>query len=218
MSFFELPPPPPKPPEDHVQPVWLGPPDNLLGVPFPLSVSLARTPSVALQLHTGLAYPSGIEFSLQLLQRERPRDRFGGGPIHAWHMSRGETELGPDVLRFGIELSDGRKATVFDAHPFSKPDEAPAGPVLLQRGGGGGDRRFDVRFWLWPLPPPGELTFVAEWPSEGVELTRRPVDTAPILEAAARVEELWPGGTPSSGSGMWTRHVMTARREPDPPE
>jgi hypothetical protein len=210
VSFFELPPPPPAPPEEHVQPVWIGPPDNVLGSPFRLSLVLARNDSVALQVHTGLAYPSGIEFSLHLLQRERTRDRLGGGPIHAWHMSRHDRELGPDVLRFGVELADGRKATVFDPHPYGT-DDVPAGPVLMQRGGGGGDRRFDMRFWLWPLPPPGPLAFVVEWPAEAIELTRHEIDTTDLLEAAARAEELWPGGSPSSGGG-WSQVASFSRR------
>jgi hypothetical protein len=208
MSFFE-PPPPPTPPEEHAQPVWMGPPDNVLGAPFPLSILLARTHSVAVQVHTGLAYPSGIEFSLQVIQRERTRDRLGG-PIHAWHMSRHGGELEPDVLRFGIELADGRKATVFDPHPFAG-DDVPAGPVLMQRGGGGGDRRYDMRFWLWPLPPAGPLAFVVEWPAEEVELTRREVDAAELIEAATRAEELWPDGGSSGGAG-WTQLTRMSRR------
>ena len=200
MSFFELPPPPPEPPEEQAQPVWIGPPDNLLGVPFTLSVVLARTPSVALHAHTGLAYPAGIEFSLQLLQRERPRDHFAG-PIHAWHMSRHGRELGPEVLRFGVELADGRKATVFDPHPFiGEGEDVPIGPVLMQRGGGGGGRRYDMRFWLWPLPPPGPLAFVIEWPAQAhrPDAARRSTPL-PILEAATRAEELWPDGAAVSG-------------------
>jgi hypothetical protein len=156
-----------------------------------------------------MAYPSGIEFSLQLLQRERPRDR-AGGPIHAWHLSRRGGELEPDVLRFGIELADGRKATVFDPHPFGTGDE-PGGPVLVQRGGGGGDRRYDMRFWLWPLPPPGALAFVVEWPAEGIELTRHTIDAAELREAATRTEPLWPGGAPSGGAG-WSQSQIMSRR------
>lgn len=211
MSFFELPPPPP-PPEEHAQPVWVGPPDNVLGVPFALSVVLARTDAVALQLHSGLAYPSGIEFSLLLLQRERNRGHFRD-PFHAWHV---EQELGPELLRFGVELADGRKATVFDRRPFPADGE-PAGPLLRPRGGGGGDRRYDMRFWLWPLPPPGPLAFVAEWPAFGVELTRREVDTAPLLEAAGRAEELWPEGGASAGSGSSSQFVLTRRGTPSEP-
>jgi hypothetical protein len=212
VSFFELPPPPPEPPDEHVQPAWIGPPDNVLGAAFPLVVPLARTADVALQVHTGLAYPSGIEFSLQLVQREWPRDRFRGGPIHDWHRGRREGGLEADVLRFGIELADGRKATVFDPHPFSDDGE-PVGPVLTQRGGGGGERRYDVRFWLWPLPPPAQLSFVVEWPGQGIELTKHAIDTSELLEAAARAEELWPGGPSASGGGsIWTRQVAVARK------
>jgi hypothetical protein len=81
----------------------------------------------------------------------------------------------------------------------------------MQRGGGGGDRRFDMRFWLWPLPPPGPLAFVVEWPAEGVELTRRAIDVAELLEAATRAEELWPGGSPSGGGG-WSQLSSFSRR------
>ncbi len=211
MSFFELPPPPPEEPQSWVAPSWLGPPDNVFGVPFPLALLLARTESAALQVHTGMAYPSGIEFTLQLAQRERTRGRGRGlDPIHSWHMPQQEGEgLAPEVLRFGVALADGRKATVFDQRPRSFDDDAEPDIVLMQRGGGGGDRRYDMRFWLWPLPPPGPLAFVVEWPAQGIPLTRHEVDTAPMLDAAARAEPLWPDGSPSGGG--WTRQVAVSR-------
>jgi hypothetical protein len=44
---------------------------------------------------------------------------------------------------------------------------------------------------VWPLPPPGTVGLLCEWPSEGIELSRIDVDGAAILEAAARVETIW---------------------------
>ncbi|HVU76667.1 MAG TPA: hypothetical protein VHC67_03730 [Gaiellaceae bacterium] len=87
---------------------------------------------------------------------------------------------------------------MFDRVRHRPPDEAPE-LSLVQRGGGGGTRRWDVRFWVWPLPPEGPFTFVVEWPSQGVELTRHEIDAAPILEAAGRAYELWPGDPPPGG-------------------
>ena len=217
MSFFELPAPPPEPPEERAQPVWLGPPDNVFGASFPLHLVLARTEAVALQVHTGMAYPTGIEFSLQLLQRERSRGH-ERDPIHTWHMIRRDgAALAPEVLRFGIAFADGRKATVFDERHFGREDGLPPA-VLMQRGGSGGDRRYDVRFWLWPLPPAGPLAFVVEWPAQGIELARHEVDTAPLSEAAGHAKELWPEGRPSTGTGNWRSHVMTARSTANPSE
>ncbi len=50
--------------------------------------------------------------------------------------------------------------------------------------------------WLWPLPPPGPLTFVCAWPAEGVEETHAQIDGAEILAASARAVELWPDDRP----------------------
>lgn len=57
---------------------------------------------------------------------------------------------------------------------------------------GGEDLGWQGDFWLWPLPPPGPLAFVVEWPSENIELTRHKVDVALLLDAAAQSEVLWP--------------------------
>ena len=74
------------------------------------------------------------------------------------------------------------------------PEERPQGPVLMPRGGGGGGRRWDVSFWLWPLPKDEPFALVLEWPARGIELTRYEIAVAPIAAAAARCEELWPDG------------------------
>lgn len=195
MSFFELPPPPPEP-EQHQQPEWIGPAENLLGAPFPLAEVLATTERVGIQVYAGLAYPNGFEFSLQLSWREERR-RHGNDPIHAWHEVRGG-EIPAEVLRFGIEDARGERATVFGRRPW-EPGESPTGPVLMQRGGGGGMHRWDMRFWCWPLPPDGPFAFVVEWPSESIALTRVEIDARPVREAAARAVELWPGGDAGGG-------------------
>ena len=78
----------------------------------------------------------------------------------------------------------------------------------MPRGGGGGGRRWDVSFWLWPLPRKDPFALVVEWPGRGVDLARIEVPVQPLVEAAARAEELWPGG----GGGSWTS-IAVARRE-----
>lgn len=188
MSFFE-PPPPPEPPEwrRSETPEWFGPPDNLLPGSFALERVLARTDQVALYVHGGRAYPTGIQFTLGVRLRVQ-RDRRRHDPMMAWH----EASLEDDVLRFGIAFPDGRKATVFDRRPMPGTDAPAPDAVLLGRGGGGGGTSWEHHFWAWPLPPAGPFAFVIEWPEMGIELTRVETDSEPMREAAARTIELWP--------------------------
>ena len=65
-------------------------------------------------------------------------------------------------------------------------------PVLSSHGSQGNQRAWNAQFWLWPLPPPGPLVFVTEWPIAGIDLTRVEVDADLILEASLEAQELWP--------------------------
>jgi hypothetical protein len=59
------------------------------------------------------------------------------------------------------------------------------------RGGGGTDSEQRFRFWLWPLPPAGELKMVALWPDAGITETMTVIDGSSILRVAAEAEALW---------------------------
>jgi hypothetical protein len=115
-----------------------------------------------------------------------------------------------EMLRFGVEFSDGRKATNTSGHPaFMDRDGEPAGPILMPGSGGGGRGSWRLSLWIWPLPPRGPLAFVCEWPEAEVPLTRREVDAEIVLEAAQRSQRLFaerePGHAPSRGVG-WTSY------------
>lgn len=200
MSFFEPPPPPPEPPERHHRPVWLGPPENELGIAVPVRELLVRTDDLAIALLGVVAYSSGLELEVELRRRHEPEQP---DPLHLQmhaRQSRGG-EIAPELLRFGVQFADGRKATNLGGFPRPH-DEEPKEPLLMDRGGGGGGRRWSFRYWLWPLPPRGTLTVVVEWPAAGVELTRVELDAAPMLDAAESVDALWPDEpTP----GPWVR-------------
>jgi hypothetical protein len=204
VSFFE--PPPPPEPQEHRQPEWLGPPENVLPASVPLALELARTDNVAIAVHGGLAYPNGFAFRLALLRRTPPESEFGN-PFHHWHRARGE--LTDEMLRFGLQFPDGSKATVFGQQRALGAKDGPSGPVLMQRGGGGGGRSWDFGFWVWPLPPDGPLAFVVEWPSEGIELTRAEIDGAVVRAASEHAETLWPDddGPSSSGGTIFARQI-----------
>lgn len=143
-----------------------------------------------------------------LLRRKADDSPYGGNPFHPWHRVRGE--LADDMLRFGVQFSDGSKATVFGGHPRFDVGDPPTGPVLMQRGGGGGGRSWDFGFWVWPLPPPGPLAFVVEWPSERIELSRAEIDASVVRMAAQHAEMLWPeddDGPSSSGGVAFVRQI-----------
>jgi hypothetical protein len=43
-----------------------------------------------------------------------------------------------------------------------------------------------------PIPPPGQLAFVCEWPALQIPLTRATLDAEVIRDAARRAVVLWP--------------------------
>jgi hypothetical protein len=195
-DFFEpLPPLPPEPPVQR-QPNWIAPRENEVGVAVPLQFVLARTADLALVVQGGVAYSDGLEFRLALSRRTPPPSFFD--PLGRHH---GRT--GDEVLRFGVEFSDGSKARTLAAGPLR---DGAAGPCLTPRGGSGGGRTWHTDFWLWPLPPPGPLVFACEWPAEGLPLTRHEVDASAIIDAAACVETLWPDEGGDMGGGAWTTY------------
>src|SRR5262249_19142822 len=155
-------------------------------VMLPLEVTLARTDDLALVIQAAEVFPNGVQLTARLLLREDVRH-----PV--WHPFMVEDPLSGEVLRLGAEYADGSTATILERPCLGGgPDERPPGPVLMPRGGGGGGRRWDVSFWLWPLPAADPFALVVEWPARGIALTRVALEAEPLREAAARAEELWP--------------------------
>ncbi len=109
MPFFEpLPPLAPQPPEPP-QPPWIGPAENVLGAAVDLSLVIARTEDVGVGLSSVVAEPNGVSFVLDF------RRRFGAFPGTEWGKPfppayPGESRDEKD-FRFGVQFSDGRKAT-----------------------------------------------------------------------------------------------------------
>jgi hypothetical protein len=185
---------------------------------LPLRLVLARTDDVAVAVVGGTAYSTGVE--LRLAVRRQPKkyselddddmDAFFEGDSfeppfgHPHRRMRRGSELSPEILRFGVQFSDGRKVTTvggvfpWDYGADEDDEKEPPEPVLMPGRGGGGNGNWEFEFWLWPMPPPGPLVFVVEWPAKNIELTRHEVDAALFREAAAKSEVLWPdaGGAP----------------------
>jgi hypothetical protein len=208
MDFF--PPDPPDPTDDeeqeHRQPVWMGPPDDVLPGVVPVEVVLGRSDSTVVALTGMRAFPTGVQMNLAVrvrgpvARRDLHSEVFDGPYNHGmdaqWQAGR---------LKWGFELADGRRVTNVDPwpqppdHDHSHPHDAddwlrwePDHPVLQGGGGGGGNRSVDRDYWLWPLPPAGRLRVVCQWPDQDIELTVQDLDAEPLLAAAHRASPLWP--------------------------
>ena len=206
MTFFE--PPPLPPPIEHApQPRWLGPPENVLGSAVPLGLILGRSEEALVAVPVATAYPEGFEFELDVRVRGKRKHEFLRGPAPWMHEFRRQgTGLPDDLLRYGLEFADGSKVTSLGRFPAF--EAAPSPPVLVPRGGGGGDGRWQQNNWVWPLPPEGPLVFVCEWPGVGIALSRVQIDAARLHEASARTEILWETDDSEGGFGGSTGQVM----------
>jgi hypothetical protein len=199
MSTFFEPPPPPREEPAYVPSPWHGPPEDVLGAPAGGPFLVARTNALALAVWGLAAFPTGLAFSLAMVSRAG--DDAGIDPdfdvdmaFHRyWRRLRrdGEQELPDEMLRFGVEFDDGRKATNVRTGWELEEGEEPLGPVLTQRGGGGGGRSYRQGWWLWPLPPGERLAFVVEWPAKGISLTRQEIDAGEIRRATEQARPIW---------------------------
>lgn len=219
LGFFEPPPPPPPPPAPYQRPKWMRP-DNILGVPVPINLLLARSPKAAVSVQHITAFPTGFEF------RVVARCRIEGelwDPMHGLAGFRGRPgvrggEMSDEILRFGIQFADGSKATSLGPPIIGPRDQAQKGPILQHGGGASGGPVAEMTFWVWPLPPAGPLVFVCEWPKYRIALTRKEIDAGLIRDAAKLAIELWPvqepqAGGPHGGSGY---AISAVRQSPKP--
>lgn len=178
MGFFDAPRPPPPQPPQPPRPEWMGPPEGWIGGFVPMRAVLARTGEVAVILGAMEAFPTGVRLELLVLSRQ---------PSHASRYLMDEQQ----GVRFGVAFPDGSKWQ--GGRPWSR---TPAPPMLMSQGGGGGDHEWQQQYWLWPLPPPGPVTFAVAWPEQGIPEATTQIDGAVFRAAAAEAIQLWQPLTP----------------------
>jgi hypothetical protein len=190
-EFFEPPPPLEEPERLERSPPWRHAPSGTLPGVVALQLVLARTAQVVVCVTRLSAYTTGFELDLVTIAG---RESHQLDPLLFGGRSRGpQTGAGipPEKLRFGVEFADGTKATN-TSRRWGLHDDPPPGPVLNPgsgSGSGGGNCRQSM--WVWPLPPPGRLAFVCEWPAAGISLTRHEIDAQIILDAATHAQQLF---------------------------
>jgi hypothetical protein len=184
---------------------------------------LVRTQRAAVAVTKLGAYPDGFDFEVLVLVNEGEDELDPNVIGHPYRPGRGNRDAAREMLRFGIEFADGSRVTNIpgsSGHRFRDHDEPPPGPVMQQNGGGGGSGEWRQRFWVWPLPPAGPLAFACEWPAAGIELTRVEVDAQPLIDAAARSQQIFErtddrGHSFSSSTVRLVREQSSAASETD---
>jgi hypothetical protein len=187
VSFFDeehLPKSAPTP-RRGARPPWAGPPGNVLPAPFGGRLLVGKSEQAVVAVFGAQACATG--FGVEILAKWRKTGR----PEPVRHGLYFDSRRGPDALRFQIRFPDGRvaKAANREQNP-SDPD--PGFPRLSPQHGAGSNGEWVERMWVWPLPPPGPMTFVCSWPVLGIPEIRAIVDAGEILTAAAGATVLWP--------------------------
>ena len=151
-----------------------------------LELLLARTQRLAVCLPELLVYPIGVAIRVLLVGREALSPEIASSP-GAW--------------RFGVQFSDGRKATSYGLGITAAGAGAAGGnttnrelsaPILRSPGLSGGGTRWQVGYWLSPLPTARDVTFACEWPDLALDLATATLDGARMHDAARRARDLWP--------------------------
>jgi hypothetical protein len=159
----------------------------------PLEYVLAKTEKAAVCLTRIAAYPTGFSFDIATLTDPEHDDL---DPLLFDQPRRRRTgvEIPPELLRFGLQFSDGSKVTNLGGPSFGRHD--PQGPTMFGRGGGGGGGAWHQSHWIWPLPPPGPMLVVCEWPAADIAQTQTEIDAQLVLDAAARAQVIFSEGDP----------------------
>ena len=178
---------------------------------MPLELPVARTDKAAVVVRSIVAYPTGMEFSLAT----RLREARGGHLMHPFGYGPSDSGSADRLLRFGVQFSDGSKATTVGHMPMPMPMDREPSIYLGQHGGSGRAHGWDFTFWLWPLPPPGRLIFVAAWPAEGIPETRVEIDADAIRDAASQAEVLWDDDPTERGGVIEFTQMLIAGADAD---
>jgi hypothetical protein len=139
-----------------------------------------------------LAYRNGFEFFFTRLVRP---DRRVPRPPNPSGFLRTE-----EPFKLGVEFAGGRPTFPGD-HIEPRYDDEPSQPFLFPGGRSVRGYRQDARWWVWPLPPPGQLKFIC---SLGETTTEASMDAQLILDASQQSIQVWSGPSAKTRlSGRW---------------
>ena len=158
----------------HYVPPWLQTPRGATPGVLALELLLARTEKVAVAIPRLYGYLEGFEIELHVVSGADGREldtRLDRASQAGRLQPDAHGRLPAEMLRLAVQFADGSSVT--NVTPLARdPTRKPDSPVMHAQGGGGGAGNWRQRLWVWPLPPPGRLTFICEWPALGIPLAR----------------------------------------------
>jgi hypothetical protein len=163
----------------------MGAPTGWIGGWVPWHLELLRSRDCLAVLTDVEAFPTGVSFSLVFRIRPGVNRELGPGPQRPLMMGFHSSD-GP---RFGIGLADGQKVVL--GRLSNLDGDEPRSPHLISSGGGGNRDEWRMKTWLWPLPPPGLMTFVMSWPKLEIPEAAASKDSNELIEAAAYAKQIW---------------------------
>ena len=188
--------------DDYSTPEWWAAPEDWVAGVVPAELVLARNDDAAVYVTRIAAYPQGFEFDAVLATRKPMRARESFLDL-IYDPDRPEGEIPPELLRLGVAFSDGRRAssfgemvggtsTVLAAAGEDEDQPDPERDIIMEAGGGSGGMRHSTQsYWVWPLPAPGALTFVCEWPAFEIGEATAEIDAERVREASRRARSVW---------------------------
>ncbi|MGH2850156.1 MAG: hypothetical protein ACRDLP_06020 [Solirubrobacteraceae bacterium] len=139
-----------------------------------MDLVIGRTPFAAVVVSGFRCYPSGFEFSVASWRRGTPQPR--------------------GFVNVSLRYPNGT-TTSMDEELASRVDPAADGGLHLacqstSSGAGDDTWKAEWRYWASPLPGPGELLFICDWPAAGIDHHVVRHSTRPLLDAARRAQTL----------------------------
>ncbi|MFY1633419.1 hypothetical protein ACN27F_09090 [Solwaraspora sp. WMMB335] len=175
-------------------------PSAVLGQVVAGQLLLARSDRAAVILTSLLAYPTGFEFEICAILREPAQPEPAAGAVRSPDGTavapRPRTPVdGVGGLEVAVRFANGARATNLRRAPTDAGQ--PDGPVLVPLVASTDQWRHEAEFWVWPLPPQGQLSIECAWPAQEISHSRVEIAADLIRQAAAGAVELWPEPAPT---------------------
>lgn len=152
------------------------------GVALPRAFVLGQSDCAVVSISRITAFPTGWDFQVVIVTTDpRAADTAMNQPDHPLPVGARD-----QVFRLGLEFGDHTVAVDRMSHYVRATDDAVLGAVMqLYGGAASSDTSWSAgTYWVSPLPPPGPLSFVCEWGSQGIPLTHHSFSASELLDAA----------------------------------
>ena len=167
---------------------WPGPDPSELGHPVPVSFVLARSTQASLGITGLVAYSNGFRFAALAALTSADDGASLTRQVADQSLAAFPRALGISSL-FLLRLEFSDQTTADNTGANSQGEKEVRWLKLL--GASGGGTRWNWDWFLSPLPPPGAITFVCEWPQLGLQGKYEIASARQILSAAKKSQRFF---------------------------